>query len=156
MVEDGGLEVDQRPAGVDAQLAPQRPAGVVEDPQRLGLAARPVEGEGQVVAELLAQGVGGHQLAELPDDLGVPAEAEVGLDAVLGGGERRSSSLAANPQAKSRCENSSSAGPRHSASAWSSSVRADSGSPASSSPRPWSASVSNRRVSSALAPTASL
>ena len=122
--QDRGLELDERPARVDAELVAQRATGVVEDAQRLGLTARPVEGERQVVAELLAQRVGGHQLAQLADDGGVAAEAQVGVDAVLGGDQAALLERAANPQAKSRCENSSSAGPRHSPSASSSRARA--------------------------------
>ena len=85
--QDGGLEVDERAAGVDAELVAQRATGIVEDAQRLGLAARPVEGERHVVTERLAQRVGRHQLAELAHDRGVAAEAQVGVDAVLGGDE---------------------------------------------------------------------
>ena len=40
-----------------------------------------------MVPELLAERVGRHQLAQLADDGGVAAEAQIGVDAVLGGDE---------------------------------------------------------------------
>ena len=40
LAEDGRLQLDQRAPGVDAELVAEGPAGVVEDAQRLGLAAR--------------------------------------------------------------------------------------------------------------------
>src|SRR5581483_8030889 len=56
------------------------------DSQRVGLAARPVEGEHELTAKALAERVVGDQTLELRHELAVASAAEAGLDAVL---ERR-------------------------------------------------------------------
>jgi hypothetical protein len=60
--QDRRLQVSELAAGLDAQLLAKGAAGVGDGPQRLGLAARPVEGESQLHLQGLAQGVGLDQL----------------------------------------------------------------------------------------------
>ena len=80
----------QRPAGLDPELLDQRPARVAVDVERLGLATRAVEREHELAAQALAQRVLGDQRLELADELGVAAERELGVDALL---ERRHAQL---------------------------------------------------------------
>ena len=51
--------------------------------ERLGLAAAPVQREHQLTARALGERVGRGDSFELPDELGVASEAQVGLDAFL-------------------------------------------------------------------------
>src|SRR5262245_21623457 len=68
------------PELVDEAL-PRSPVGV----ERLGLASRAVEGEHQVRHGPLAEGVLGDEGLELPDELGVAAKRELGLEPALQG-----------------------------------------------------------------------
>jgi len=84
------LEIAQRRAGLERQLVgEQSPPGAV-DVQRLGLAARTVEGEHQLAAQMLAIGVHGHELAELAHQLVVPPQPKLCVDPPL---ERRQALL---------------------------------------------------------------
>ena len=85
MVEDPSLEVPQRPTGLDPQLLPEGAAAVCDRPERLGLPARAVEGQGELGAQLLAQRVGLDQRGELADHRRVAPERELGRQPVLGG-----------------------------------------------------------------------
>ena len=87
MRQDRRLEVAQRPARFETELLAQQPAGVGEGPQRVGLAARAVQGEGQPGVQSLAQRMVGHELLQLADQLAVTAEGEVGVEALLQHGE---------------------------------------------------------------------
>ena len=87
LAQHGRLQPAQLGAGVDAQLVAQVAAGVLEGPQRLRLAPAAVEGDHQQAPQPLPQGVGGDQALQLLGALDVAAEVEVGLDAVLGGGQ---------------------------------------------------------------------
>jgi hypothetical protein len=77
------LQPLQLRAGVKAQLLAEQPAGPPVDLQRLGLPARLVQGAHELPAEPLAQRVLGDQRLQLPDDRGVAAKGQVGLDPVL-------------------------------------------------------------------------
>jgi hypothetical protein len=57
--------------------------------ERLGLAARAVEGEHQLAAEALAEWMVGDERLELSDEVGVTTEREVGLDQVFEGDETK-------------------------------------------------------------------
>ena len=83
LVEHLALKVVERRGRFHPELLLQRRAELVVDRERLGLAPRPVEGAHQLAARSLAQRVGRHQGAKLADEVGVMAECEVGLDAVL-------------------------------------------------------------------------
>ena len=67
---------------LDAEPVDERPVRVAVGGERVGLAARAVEGEHQLAAQPLAQRVLLDQPLELARDLGVPAAREVGLDAL--------------------------------------------------------------------------
>ncbi len=85
--QDGRLQVPQLAAGLDAQLLPEGAAGVGQGPQGLGLAARPVQGQGQLHPQALPQRVGVDQLGQLADHRRVAAQGQVGGQAVLDGAE---------------------------------------------------------------------
>ena len=87
MLEDLLLELPQRRARVDAELVEQRLTHLGEHPQRLGLTARPVEGEGEVGPQAFAQVVAVEELAQLADHRRVHAQRQLGGDAVLRGGQ---------------------------------------------------------------------
>ncbi|GAA3136233.1 hypothetical protein GCM10020001_068530 [Nonomuraea salmonea] len=74
-------------AGVDAQLLVEQFPGLLVDGQGLGLTAAAVQGAHELGAQPFAQRVGGGEAGQLGHQLPVPSEREVGLDAVLGGGQ---------------------------------------------------------------------
>ena len=80
------LERGQGGAGVDAELLAQRLAEVPVGPEGVGLTAGPVQRQHEEAGEALAQRRGRDEGPELPDDLGVPAESQLGPDEVLGRG----------------------------------------------------------------------
>ena len=84
------------PSCLDQRL-PRRPVGV----QSLRLPARAVEREHELAAQALRQRVLGDQTLELADELAVPAEGEIRVDAILERGEvklRQPADLALSPR----------------------------------------------------------
>ena len=78
--QDGGLELLQCAAWVDAQLLGK---GLADPPiglQRLGLPTRAVQAEQELLVQLLAQRMPRDQRLQLPDQLGVSPEGQIGLD----------------------------------------------------------------------------
>ena len=87
VVQDLALEVADAVRRIDAQLVDQPSAQVVDHPQRLGLAPRAVQGDGEVLAQAFAHRVVGDEVVQLADDEVVTAEQQVDADAVLQRGE---------------------------------------------------------------------
>ena len=83
LVEDRPLELLQIRARLEAELSVELAARLAVCLERLGLAARPVEGEHQLRAQPLAGWVIGNQPLELRDQRLVPPEGEVGVDPIL-------------------------------------------------------------------------
>ena len=83
LAQDRRVQRLQRGARLDAELVDAAPPRVLVGAQRLGLAARAVEGEHELAAQALAQGVRGDERLELADELGVAAELELGVVEVL-------------------------------------------------------------------------
>ena len=81
------MDLLQRGGGVDAELVGQPPADVLVRGQRVGLPAGRVERADLLAADALAQRVIPGQCLQLDQHLGVRAELQRGVDAVLGGGE---------------------------------------------------------------------
>ena len=102
---------------LEAEVVAQRGAEVLRRPQRLGLAARAVEGEHQLAGELLAQRMVDEQRLELGRRrFVVTADAELGVDpAPPTATSRSSSSRIASGRIHSASANSANAAPRHSA-----------------------------------------
>ena len=87
LVEYAALQLPQRGPGLDPELLDQDVPGPSVAPERVGLAARAVQGDHQLTPRALAQRVGRHERLDLGDQLVVAAERETGLDAVLHGGQ---------------------------------------------------------------------
>ena len=85
--EDGLLEPLQGSARLQSQLPEQDPPGHPVGRQGVGPAAGAVQGEHQLPAQPLLERMPGDQLGQLAHELDVAAEGELGVDAVLGGGE---------------------------------------------------------------------
>ena len=68
------LQPPQLLAGLEPELLGEEAARVAVDGERVGLAPGAVEGEHEVGARALAERLGRHQLLQLGDQLGVPAE----------------------------------------------------------------------------------
>ena len=83
LAQDAGLQLPQPPARVDAQLIGQRAARGLERLQRLGLPARPVQGQHQQPGQPLTEPVAAGQLLQLGDHGGVAAQVQVGGKAVF-------------------------------------------------------------------------
>src|SRR4029453_7165012 len=83
--EHRALQSLQRPAGLEAKLLYEHLSGFVVDPKRLGLTARPGEGDHELGAESLSQRVLRDQRLELRHQLGMAAKRKLGLDPVLRG-----------------------------------------------------------------------
>ncbi len=86
MGEDGPLEGPQLRTRLEADLLGQDGAGAPAGAQRFGLAAAAEEGEHQLGVEALAQRVGGDELVERDDDIGVAARRQLPVDHALVGG----------------------------------------------------------------------
>ena len=83
LAQDRRLEVAQRGRRLDAELLrPDTPRLPVQL-ERLDLAGRPVQGQHQLRAQALSQRLLVDEPLELADELGVLAERQVGLDALL-------------------------------------------------------------------------
>ena len=85
--EDRPLQLLERRARVDPELVDESPARLLVGVQRLGLPTRPVERRHQIHPEALAERVLGDERLELPDQLVVAPECEVGVDPQLQRGE---------------------------------------------------------------------
>ena len=83
--EDRALEVPQDRPGLDPQLVDERRPRRAVDRQRFRLAARAVQREHQLTSQPFAQRTRRNERCELADQLRMPAECEVGLDATLDG-----------------------------------------------------------------------
>ena len=90
MVEDRLLKGPQRGTWLDTPILDQTLAAALIDGERLGLAAAAVQGHHQLPAEAFAVGVSGDQPLQLRDESGVPAQLQIGVDALL---ERRQPEL---------------------------------------------------------------
>ena len=82
MGEDRLFQAPQRLARLESQLLDERVSSVLVDVKRLRLTAAPVEGEHELPAQTLLQWVLGDERLELPDEVGVPAERQVGVEPV--------------------------------------------------------------------------
>ena len=81
------VQLAERGAGLGAELVDERAAGAGVGVQGGGLAAGPVEGQQELAPEALAEGVLGGERLQLGHELGVAAELEVDVDALLQRGE---------------------------------------------------------------------
>ena len=85
--EDLRLEPLELGSRLDAQLLDEPVSSLLIRLESLRLAARAIESEHQLPARGLAQRVLAHERLELPDDVAVATELEVGLDPFLEGDE---------------------------------------------------------------------
>ena len=83
LAEDRGLELAELRAGIDAELLDEGLACSAVGSERIRLAAGAVEREHELRARALAQRLGLDERLELGDELGVTAQCEVGVDALL-------------------------------------------------------------------------
>ena len=83
LAEDRGLELAELGAGVDAELLDEGLTRGAVRGERVGLPARAVEREHELRARALAERLGLDERLELGHELGVSAEREVRLDALL-------------------------------------------------------------------------
>ena len=90
MREDRALKLGQRPRRLDPELGDERLARRPIHLERLDLPPRAIERDHQQPAKALAQGVVPHEHFELGERGAVPAECELGLEALL---ERREPQL---------------------------------------------------------------
>ncbi len=81
--EDPLLELPQRRPRVEAELLHQRPPVLLERPKRVGLPARPVEGEHEQGPDPLAQRVLARQGLDLGDEVSRPPAAQLGVEQLL-------------------------------------------------------------------------
>ena len=81
--EDRLLQALQRRARLEAESSTSDSARVSVALERLGLSARAVEREHQLATQPLPVGILGDQCLELPDQIGVASEREIGLDPLL-------------------------------------------------------------------------
>ncbi|MBA3261287.1 MAG: hypothetical protein H0T69_02190 [Thermoleophilaceae bacterium] len=83
LAQDCLLQLSQLAAWLDPELFGQNPTSVLVDLERIGLAPGAVEREHELFPEALAQRVAAHELLELPDQVRMAAELEVGGDPIL-------------------------------------------------------------------------
>jgi hypothetical protein len=83
LAQDRQLQIAQPRRRLDAQLLVEPPAEALVGGERLGLAARAVEGEHELAVRALAQRVRRDQQLELGDELAGRAAGEIRLDALL-------------------------------------------------------------------------
>ncbi len=83
LMEDRLLELLQRLAWVETELVDKRCPCVLVGGERVGLAAGAVEGQDQQPAQILAKRMLAHERFQLAHRLGVTAECQVGLQALL-------------------------------------------------------------------------
>ena len=87
LAQDCVLQFPQLRSGFHADVLDEPPARVLECLEGLGLPATAVEREHELAGEPLAGGVVHHQLAQLADEIGLPARVEVRGNARLQSGE---------------------------------------------------------------------
>ena len=85
LAQDRLLEATELRARLDADLGDEHPARLAVGLQRLGLAAAAIEREHQLSRQSLASRVGGDELLQLADQLGLVAGRQIGLHACLEG-----------------------------------------------------------------------
>ena len=88
--KDRSLQLLERRARVDPQLVDECPARILVGVQSLRLPTRPVQRRHQIPPQALAERMLGDECLELPDELVVAPEGEVGVDPEL---ERRQPDL---------------------------------------------------------------
>ena len=77
------MELLERGRGLDAEFVVQAAACVPECRQRVGLAAGSVQRQHEQAVQPLAQRVLGDQIPQLRDQVGMNADSQVELDALL-------------------------------------------------------------------------
>ena len=85
VLQDGPLQLLQGRARLDAELVDERAASLPVGLQGLRLPAGPVQRRHEVAPQALPERMLRDQRLQLPDELAVPAEREVGVDAQLDG-----------------------------------------------------------------------
>ena len=83
VIEDRLLEAPELRPRLESELLVERPPGIGVHRECLGLPPGAVEGEHQLSTEALAQRVAPHERPQLPHQLGVAAERDVGVDSQL-------------------------------------------------------------------------
>ena len=83
------LELAQRSRRLDPELLGERPPECLVAGERLGVPARPVEGEHVLGAKTFAERMLGDQRLELADHVAMVPERELGLDPQLDRGEAK-------------------------------------------------------------------
>jgi hypothetical protein len=84
------VKLAQRLTGLDAELFDKHPPGVGEDSQRVCLTAAAVQGEHELSAQPLAQGMTLDERLDLGDQCRVASACEISVDALL---DRRAAQL---------------------------------------------------------------
>ena len=84
VVEDRGSSRRSSVLGSSPSSSAEHVPGVGVGAKRVGLPARPVQGEHQLSAQPLAEGSAGDRGVELGDELGVAAHRQQGVETVLG------------------------------------------------------------------------
>ena len=87
LAKDGGLHLPDGLSRFEPQLVGQQAPQVLVGPQRLSVASRAVEGQHAQKPQPLPEGVGAGERLELPGHEAMVPHREVGLDAVLDGGQ---------------------------------------------------------------------
>src|SRR5215207_11739282 len=87
LVEDAVLQLGQARRWVDPQLIAERGAQLLVGRERLGVASLPVQRQHQLATRTLAERVARHEGLELPGELAMAAERELGVGPVLDGDE---------------------------------------------------------------------
>ena len=77
----------ERRLGIQSEFLAEHRAGLLVDAERVGLPPGPVQGHHELAAEMLSEGMGGHQGLELTEHLVVATQSEFGLDAVFERGQ---------------------------------------------------------------------
>ena len=145
--ENCALEPLELRPGLEPELAGEQPAAVAVDLQRVALPATAIEGEHRLATQALAQGIRGDERVELSDELAVASELQERFDPVFRRREPEVVEAADLVASEILVGELDSAGPRQSASAWSSNRAASAGDPSSSARRPSAASRSKRTAS---------
>ncbi len=83
MSEDRGLELVQRRARLDPELADEQLSRRRVHGQCVGLATRTVEREHELGTKALAERMFPDERVDLGDELRVPSQREIGVDALL-------------------------------------------------------------------------
>ena len=81
------LKVAQRGPRLDSQLVDERPAGVLVDVERVGLASGPVQREHELPSEALSKRLAPNERLELGHELCMAAERELSVNRVREGAE---------------------------------------------------------------------